>query len=139
MTPENINPSNVGFGYSYILPVVVSGLVAQSGDILIIENPEAHLHPRAQSRLTKFLAKVASCGVQIFIETHSEHILNALRIAVIEDDIAISNQDLSVLYFHDKEDGYFTHIPIQADGKINIWPESFFDQNEKDLDIILGF
>ncbi|MFT6938413.1 MAG: putative ATPase, partial [Saprospiraceae bacterium] len=70
-------PSNVGFGYTYILPIVVSGLIAKSGEILIVENPEAHLHPKAQSELTKFLALVASCGVQVFIESHSEHVLNA--------------------------------------------------------------
>jgi len=70
-------PTNIGFGFSYALPIIVSGLIAKEGEILIVENPEAHLHPRAQSRITKFLAKVSQCGVQVFIETHSDHVLNA--------------------------------------------------------------
>jgi predicted ATPase len=132
-------PSNVGFGYSYILPIIVSGLIAEEGEILIVENPEAHLHPKAQSKLTKFLAKVASCGVQLFVETHSEHILNALRIAVKLPEYEINKEDVSALYFHDREDGgYFIQIPIQADGRIEEWPEGFFDQTESDFDIIFG-
>ena len=61
-------PTNVGLGYSYILPLIVSGLIAKEDEILIIENPEAHLHPRAQSRIAEFFSKVASCGVQVIIE-----------------------------------------------------------------------
>ncbi|MDX2303101.1 MAG: DUF3696 domain-containing protein [Microscillaceae bacterium] len=133
-TANRYKPSNVGFGYSYILPIIVSGLIAREGEILIVENPEAHLHPRAQSELTKFLAKVAACGVQVFIESHSEHILNALRIVVKEPEIEINHNDVSVLYFHEKENGYFTQIPIKSNGKIELWPEGFFDQTEKDLD-----
>lgn len=135
---KEFKPSNVGFGYSYILPIIVSGLIAQEGEILIVENPEAHLHPRAQSRLTEFLAKVASCGVQVFVESHSEHILHGLQIAVKSKEIELTNEDVSVLYFHEKENGYFTQIPIKPNGKIEKWVEGFFDQAEKDLDTILG-
>jgi predicted ATPase len=126
-------PSNVGFGYSYILPIIISGLIAKKGEILIVENPEAHLHPKAQSKLTKFLAKVAACGVQIFIESHSEHILNALRVVSINKEFAITNSDISVLYFQDDEQKLVIPIPINANGSIEFWPESFFDQEEKDL------
>jgi predicted ATPase len=126
-------PSNVGFGFSYILPIIVSGLIAKEGEILIVENPEAHLHPRAQSKLTQFLSKVASTGVQVFIESHSEHILNGLRIASINQDIDINNEDISILYFHEKEEGYFTEIPILVNGDIAQWPDGFFDQTNQDL------
>ncbi|TAE11709.1 MAG: DUF3696 domain-containing protein [Bacteroidetes bacterium] len=135
---KEFKPSNVGFGYSYILPIIVSGLIAREGEILIVENPEAHLHPRAQSRLTEFLAKVASCGVQVFVESHSEHILHGLQIAVKSEEIELTHEDVSVLYFHEKENGYFTQIPIKPNGKIEKWVEGFFDQAEKDLDTILG-
>lgn len=138
-TSPKYKPSNVGFGYSYILPIIVSGLIAREGEILIVENPEAHLHPRAQSRLTEFLAIVASCGVQVFVETHSEHILHGLQIAVINQDIDISNEDVSVLYFHEKENGYFTQIPIKPNGDLGEWVDGFFDQANKDLSRIYGF
>jgi predicted ATPase len=139
---ERYKPSNVGFGYSYILPTVVAGLIAQSGEILIIENPEAHLHPRAQHKLTQFLAKVAATGVQIFVESHSEHILNALRICTIEQEgqeKILNNTDLSILYFQDNLTTPFIHIPIDEKGGIDEWPEGFFDQTDKDFKILFGF
>lgn len=133
-------PTNVGFGYSYILPIIVSGLIAKEGEILIIENPEAHLHPKAQSELTKFLAKVASCGVQIFIESHSEHILRGLQVSVLKEDIEINEKDVNILYFNnEKEDSNFIQIPINADGSIEKWPNDFFDQADKDYKILFGF
>lgn len=130
---SGFKPSNVGFGYSYILPIIVSGLIAQKGEILIIENPEAHLHPKAQSKLTKFLAKVAACGIQVFIESHSEHILNALRVVSVHKDYAIKNTDISVLYFQNDENKPVLPIHINESGSIEFWPESFFDQEENDL------
>jgi predicted ATPase len=127
--------TNVGFGYSYILPIIVSGLIASDGEILIVENPEAHLHPKAQNRLTEFLARVAACEVQVFVESHSEHILNGLRIAALRNDIDIKHDEISVLYFQDEdtEDAPFVHLPIEANGKIKNWPNHFFDQQEQDL------
>lgn len=126
-------PSNVGFGYTYILPIVVSGLIAKSGEILIVENPEAHLHPKAQSELTKFLALVASCGVQVFIESHSEHVLNAIRVATLQKEIEIKNDEVSVLYFQNDKTAPFVHLKIDEKGKIDNWVDGFFDQQELDL------
>jgi len=123
----------VGFGYSYILPIIVSGLIAEKGDILIIENPEAHLHPKAQARITEFFAKVASAGVQVFIESHSEHILNGVRISALKDNIAISNDEVSILYFRDSEQHLFVKLNLKANGKIDNWADGFFDQQENDL------
>ncbi|MBO1069310.1 MAG: DUF3696 domain-containing protein [Dolichospermum sp. DEX189] len=133
---DRFRPANVGFGYSYILPIVVSGLIAKEGEILIVENPEAHLHPKAQSRLAKFLAKVSSCGVQVFIESHSDHILNALRIAVLDD--IITHEDLSILYFQQNPEQPVVQIPVQPNGGIEEWPEGFFDQMDKDFARLFG-
>jgi predicted ATPase len=124
-------PANVGFGYSYILPLVVTGLIAKPGEIIIIENPEAHLHPRAQSRVSEFFAKVASCGVQVFVESHSEHILNGLRVSAINPKIDISHEELNIHYFSEN----FESVKLQMNkkGKIENWPYGFFDQQEIDL------
>lgn len=129
-------PTNVGFGYSYALPVLIAGLTASKDSILIVENPEAHLHPSAQSMITKFLGFVANRGVQVFIETHSEHILNALRVMVVQR--SINAQDINVMYFDNKLDSYFETIPIEENGKMDHWPANFFDQAEKDLNVLLG-
>jgi len=132
-TKERYKPSNVGFGYTYILPIIVSGLIAKKDEILIVENPEAHLHPKAQSRVTEFLSKVASCGVQVYIESHSEHILNGIRIAMLRDDIDINRDDISILYFQENEDEPFVKLNLLDDGSIDNWVDGFFDQEEIDL------
>lgn len=129
-------PANVGFGYSYALPILVAGLVAKPGEILIVENPEAHLHPLAQSRLSEFLATVASAGVQVFVESHSEHTLNAFRLAVKEKQIG--DDDLSVLYFLRDAVDPIQLIEVDADGKIKNWPDGFFDQRSKDFFKLFG-
>lgn len=130
-------PNNVGFGYSYILPLVLTGLIAKEGEIIIIENPEAHLHPRAQSKITEFFVKVASCGVQVFIESHSEHILNGLRVCALNPDVKISHNDISITYFNES----FAPQTLSVDekGKIANWPIGFFDQQEIDLANIFRF
>ncbi|MEQ9480978.1 DUF3696 domain-containing protein [Coleofasciculus sp. F4-SAH-05] len=133
---DRFRPANIGFGYHCVLPIIVSALIAQQGEILIVENPEAHLHPKAQSRLAKFLAKVSSCGVQVFVESHSDHILNALRIAVL--DKILNHEDLKILYFQQKTELPVVEIPVQPDGGIEEWPESFFDQMDKDFERLFG-
>jgi predicted ATPase len=129
-------PTNVGFGYSYILPIIVSGLIAQKGEILIVENPEAHIHPYAQSILSKFLTFISLNGVQIFVESHSEHILNGFRI-MIHDQFILAT-DLNVLYFDEKKDSKFVKIKVDKDGGIDDWPPNFFDQATKDLNYLFG-
>lgn len=125
--------TNVGFGYSYILPIIVSGLIAKEGEFLIVENPEAHLHPKAQNRLTEFLTRVATCGVQVFVESHSEHILNGLRICSLREDIELNHDEVSILYFQNNDHQPFVQLPILKNGKITNWPDGFFDQQEQDL------
>ncbi len=129
-------PINVGFGYSYVLPILVSGLAAKKGDILIVENPEAHLHPYAQSQIGKFLAKVSGCGVQVFVESHSDHILNALRISV--QDKIINPDDLKIIYFPRDKNNQILQVPVDSDGSIENWPKDFFDQTEKDFEKLFG-
>lgn len=129
-------PTNVGFGYSYSLPIIVAGLAAKNGDILIIENPEAHLHPSAQSVLGRFLAAIAQNGVQVFVETHSEHILNAFRVMIIQK--AFEASDLNVLFFDGSYEKGFEQIAVNNNGEMAYWPERFFDQAEKDLILLVG-
>ena len=128
-------PTNVGFGYSYVLPILVAGLISKEGDILIVENPEAHLHPQGQSMIAKFLACIAMSGVQVFIETHSEHILNSIRVLIRQE--TLTPEDVSVKYFMDSE-SYFEEIHIDERGKVLNWQKGFFDQEERDLDILLS-
>lgn len=133
---NRFKPVNVGFGYSYLLPIVVSGLIAEPGDILIVENPEAHLVPSAQSRVTEFLVRVSQAEVQVFIESHSEHILNGLRIAVKEK--LSGHKETNIIFFEGDKAYSVRKILVTEDGKIKNWPDNFFDQAEKDFERLHG-
>lgn len=134
----DFRPTNVGFGLSYTLPIIVSVLVnaaiSQSGQdmILLIENPEAHLHPRGQTALGNFLALASQCGVQCIIETHSEHILNGIRIAVKEGQLP---PDHAIFHYFEKKPGMETtnveSIFTDKNGMLDKWPDGFFDENER--------
>ncbi|MFP4459270.1 MAG: DUF3696 domain-containing protein [Candidatus Zixiibacteriota bacterium] len=127
---------NVGFGLTYTLPVIVALLIAKRGDLLIIENPEAHLHPKGQTTIGKMAAFAANYGVQVILETHSDHVLNGARIAVRNGNI--SNKDVAVHFFYQKKGElvYYSDketIPIDEDGRLEKMPEGFFDEFDKNL------
>lgn len=128
---------NVGFGITYVLPIIVSILKAKSGDLLIIENPEAHLHPKGQRKMGELIAQAAAGGVQIIVETHSDHILNGLRLAVKHEDI--KKDKISLNYFYQAEfEGKLIHDKaspvIQDNGSLSDWPEGFFDEWDLAID-----
>ena len=131
-------PSNVGFGLTYCLPIVVACLAAPKGALLLLENPEAHLHPRGQSALGQLLARCAADGVQIVVETHSDHLLNGIRLAAKRAEI--SNESVAVHFFsRDVESGEssITSPILHANGRFSDWPDGFFDEWSKALDELL--
>ena len=126
--------ANVGFGLTYVLPILTAILSSAPGALLLIENPEAHLHPKGQSRMGELLARAASCGIQIIVETHSDHILNGIRLAVRNRKLASS--DVQIHFFQRGEhDGVIDVSTLRVDrnGSIDEWPDGFFDQSERDL------
>lgn len=135
---NNHTAPNVGFGISYVLPIVVSGLIAEEGSILIVENPEAHLHPYGQSKIGYFLAMVAASGVQVIVETHSEHVINGMRIASVNE--IISNEQIQINFFSRKEPDTQPHIEtieINKMGDLTKFPYGFFDQAIHDTTTII--
>ncbi len=123
---ELYHPVNVGFGYSYVLPVIVASFLAERGGILIVENPEAHLHPAAQSRIMEFLIRIAQKkNLQLIIETHSDHVVNGMRIAIKEK--TIRPRDAHILYF---SDGTKPVKLITSDerGTLTDYPDDFLDE-----------
>ena len=125
-------PINVGFGYSYVLPVIVAALLAKEKSILIVENPEAHLHPGAQSRIMKFLIKMAKeKDLQLFIETHSDHVVNGMRIAMKQKYMDIVPDDGEIVFFaHDSEntDPEIEIIKCDSEGELSVYPDDFLDE-----------
>lgn len=130
---------NVGFGYSYILALLVTALIADKDEIVIFENPEAHLHPKAQSRFMQLIVQRASeaDSPQFFIESHSEHILNALRVAVANPDVKMSKDDVSIYYFD--KDFSSQKMDLKDDGFITNWPAGFFDEAELAMSMIFSY
>jgi predicted ATPase len=123
--------TNVGFGISYTLPIIVAILSSEPGTLILLENPEAHLHPKGQSKMGELLALAASCGVQIIVETHSDHVLNGIRLAV--HDGKIEPEDVQLHYFERQEKerimvSKVTSPKIDKNGRIDQWPDGFFDE-----------
>ncbi|WP_375446928.1 DUF3696 domain-containing protein [uncultured Fibrella sp.] len=139
VTPD-FTPVNVGFGFTYVLPIIVAVLAARPGDLLLIENPESHLHPQGQAQLGTLLACAAADGVQLIVETHSDHLLNGIRVAVKEKQI--KPEQVSVYYFErDPEaEEHVTEIvqpTIDINGRLSQQPRGFFDEYANQLDRLL--
>lgn len=131
-------PQNIGFGVTYVLPIIVAILKAKKGDIIIIENPESHLHPSGQVELARLCAKASEAGVQIIVETHSDHFLNGVRVAIKER--VLNNNNALVYYFSRNEEEEKTEvqkIEIDENGKIDEWPKGFFDEWDIQLEKLL--
>ena len=126
---------NAGFGISYALPIIVAALRAESGGLLLVENPEAHLHPAGQSAIGGFLAQIADDGVQVVLETHSDHVLNGIRVAVAEGTAALNPEQAAIHFFRAEDDGGPTveSMALRRTGELTTWPAGFFDQAQIDL------
>ncbi|NOS89786.1 MAG: DUF3696 domain-containing protein [Methylococcaceae bacterium] len=132
-------PTNVGFGLTQVLPIIIAALSAQKEDILLIENPEVHLHPAGQALMGRFLAKVASAGVQVILETHSDHILNGVRRFVKSGEISPANVALHFFRAVSVEVPQVVSPQINANGDLDSWPDGFFDQFDKDMNHFAGW
>lgn len=127
-----VKPSNIGFGLGYAFPLLVALMTAPRGSLFIVDSPEAHLHPRAQSLLGRMLAQIASAGVQIAIETHSDHLLNGIRLGLL--DKLIAPPDVAVHFFAaSEEERIVTTLEVNDKGALSEWPTGFFDQAINDL------
>ncbi len=129
--------TNVGFGLTYTLPVLVALLASPAGALVLLENPEAHLHPRGQAQIGELIARAADVGVQVIVETHSDHILNGIRVAVKRG--LTKPTDVAFHFFqrpaNDIESSGIEIVSpqIDRDGRLDAWPDGFFDEYAKSL------
>lgn len=126
---------NVGFGITYVLPLIITLLSAEPGDIIVLENPEAHIHPAGQRMLGELIALAGNGGVQVLVETHSDHILNGIRLAVKNEKI--SGDKVELVFFYKDDMDFYRHkyvMPqIAPDGRLDVWPDGFLDEWDKAL------
>lgn len=128
LTSTPFMPVNVGFGVPYVLPVVVSLLCSQKESLILLENPESHLHPKGQSHIADLIAKSANSGTQIICESHSDHIINGVRVAVKNG--VIRNEDVGIFYFckNKNQETYVESLNIDENGNLDKYPEGLLDE-----------
>ena len=119
--------------------MIISCLGAEEGSIVIIENPEIHLHPKAQSRLCEFLYFVSKSRRQLFVETHSDHIFNGLRVGIATGKMKQEDITVNFLAMNEQYETQCNPIIFKEYGKIigtndDMDINDLFDQFEIDLD-----
>ncbi len=147
---NDFRPTNAGFGLSYSLPIIAAILGCASkkldgpwdgpwdehwesarekdGLLLIIENPEAHLHPSAQTAIGKLIAKGAAAGVQMVIETQSEHVMDGVRLFAKEHEGFQNNVKFNYLTRGENGISVVDSPILSQSGRLSHWPKGFFDQ-----------
>lgn len=140
----DFSPVNSGFGITYALPVILA-MLQGANKLILLENPEVHIHPRGQRMLGELIARAVAAGAQVIVETHSDHILNGIRVAVKHH---IIDKDQVGLNFVEKKVDYLPGIDrdeprtqtnqalqsvvdvvrVADDGSLDHWPNGFFDE-----------
>jgi predicted ATPase len=136
-TQQFRRPKNVGYGLSHILPIITACLASSKDRVLLIENPEAHLHPSGQSLMGTFIAQAVSAGVQIIVETHSDHVLNGVRKAV--KNHILSRDKVAIHFFSPSVKDQVISPLIDQRGNLDAWPQGFFDQFDIDTSSLIGW
>jgi predicted ATPase len=132
-------PAHVGFGLTQVLPIVIAALSTPEGGLLLIENPEVHLHPAGQAYMGRFLGEVALAGIQVVLETHSDHVLNGIRRFVRSE--LLPADDVAIHFFQPRSEKTSQVISPRIDnyGNLDSWPDGFFDQFDKDMNYFAGW
>lgn len=135
---REVKPHHVGTGVSYVANIIAAALSCKKGSLFIVENPEIHLHPGAQSKLLEFFCYLSARGLQIIVETHSDHIFNGLRKNVKKGVVAV--EQISVYFFKLDENDLSKPVFIRLDenGGVKNHERGLFDQFDEDLDDLLG-
>jgi predicted ATPase len=129
---KELDLTSVGFGTSQILPIVVQGLLTPPGGLFIVEQPEVHMHPKVQSQLAHFFFALSKIGVQCIAETHSEYIVNQLRLLIAQGNEVLRQQTRIYFAKRTQESGTeFEEIQVDRGGRILNWPEDFMDESNK--------
>lgn len=134
---ESYRPTHVGFGLTYTLPIIVALVSTPPGGMILVENPEAHVHPSGQAMLGRLMCLAAAGGAQVLVETHSDHVLNGVRIAAKE---GVIDRDRLRLHFFVRGPAGRMDVEspvVEANGRLSRWPHGFFDQWDLDLDKLI--
>ncbi len=132
--------ADVGFGVSQILPVLTTALLSDADSLLIFEQPEIHLHPRAQARLAELMICLARTGRRMIIETHSDHLINRLRRIAAEDMSNELADQIGIMFVRqskDRDGAYIESLKLDKEGLIENWPPGFLAETAEDSRAII--
>ena len=131
----NLELTDVGFGISQVLPVLVQAYLSPKGSITIIEQPEKHLHPKMQARLTDALIKISMQEKKVFIiETHSDALVRRIRLRIVDESSELTEDHVAIYHLERDEEGTSTllnRVAVNSDGDIT-WPNEFMDVEIQD-------
>lgn len=136
---KQVTVADVGFGVSQLLPIVVFGLRAPVGSLLLLEQPEIHLHPKLQANLADFLLMMAWSEVRLIVETHSDHLINRLRRRIAEDSTGKLGEQVSILFVNASEGRGSRVEPLTVNefGVIDNWPADFLPEASDEAEAIV--
>ena len=131
--------THVGVGVSQVLPILVMCLLAEPDSTLVLEQPELHLHPKVQTLLGDFFLSIALCNKQCIVETHSEYLIDRIRLRIASTPDEQEINSITKIYFVQKTDkgSTFQDVEINEFGAISNWPQGFFDQSQLEAQEIL--
>lgn len=132
---NNLLPTHIGFGLSYLLPILVDALVLPKSSWFIVENPEAHLQPAAQTKIGYFLARMSAAGLKIVVETHSEHVLKGMAAVELPNDKKFVSDNISVYIVENVNNTpIIKEVSLQREGVAkNDFPSDFFDYGKTEI------
>lgn len=123
----NVNITDMGFGTSQVLPIIIEGFYVPENSMIMIEQPEVHLHPKMQADLADVLIDITKTNKRLIIETHSEHLINRLQRRIAEGEIAA--ESIKIYYFEMTENGTLVRkVNLDKYGRLEDWPQGFFEE-----------
>lgn len=135
---DKVRPTNIGSGISYLIAVLIVCLASPKNSILVIENPEIHLHPSAQAKVCEFIYFIANAGRQIFVETHSDHIFNGFRAGIATNIMKEEMINIQFVYLNEQHVTETMKVKIGRRGRIENQRKDLFDQFDIDLNKMIG-
>jgi len=135
---NNVSLADVGFGYSQIIPVILLGLINDSNNLMLLEQPEIHLHPSSAANLADLFINFAKDNKKFVIETHSQELINRLRLRVIENPELKDKINIVFIESNSELGAQATQFEIDENGMFPSWPDGFLDESKKLADAIIN-
>ena len=135
---QNVRPENVGSGVSYLISILILCLSSPEKSVLVIENPEIHLHPSAQAKVCEFLYSMAESGRQLFVESHSDHIFNGFRAGIATGEMEKAKINMQFVRLNEEHITETIYVEVGRMGRIENQQKDLFDQFDLDMNRMIG-